>query len=90
MKRNWIVLGLGLLLLSAVLFYAERNRSADREDAATEAVEQVLRAQNASLQPKVEYALTKADRDAANIQLRVKKHWRILKRKQKRKNISTV
>lgn len=73
MKKTWIIIGGGLLTLSAFLFYAERNQAALREDSASEAVEQVLRAQNTSLQPKVEYALTKADRDASNIYLRTKK-----------------
>jgi hypothetical protein len=59
--KTLIAIGIGALLLSASLFYAER--SGGNESAAT-AVERVLKAATRSLPARFEEALLKADRDA--------------------------
>lgn len=61
------LLGLGFLVLSGVLFYAEQKRTEGEEDFAGEAVMQILASQNRTVSARLDEALQRADRDAAEV-----------------------
>lgn len=62
--RIWITLGACSLLLSGLLFYAERKRGAEQDSAVSATVEKVLRAESRSIAARLDEVALKADRDA--------------------------
>jgi hypothetical protein len=63
-RKAYLSLGLGLLFLGGILFYAEQKRADSQDHAALEAIEDVLKAQNQALAGRIFAGLTRADIDA--------------------------
>lgn len=64
MRKTLTILSVGLLALSATLFYAEHKQALGRVESVGEAIEGVLRAQNQSLAGRIFDGIQRADRDA--------------------------
>jgi hypothetical protein len=67
------ITAISLVVLSGLLFYAERKRAEGEDSLATKAVEEVLISQNHSLGKRVEESLNRADVVAAQTSLRWRK-----------------
>lgn len=64
MRKPLALLGIGILSLSAMLFYAEHKQQRARESDSVLAVEQVLKAQNLALAGRLFDGINRAERDA--------------------------
>ncbi len=77
MRKPLILLGVGILGLSGLLFYAEHNQRRAQESDAVVAVEEVLKAQNLALAGRLFDGINRAERDALLTSQRWKKKAKI-------------
>lgn len=64
MRKPIVLLGIGLLSLSGLLFYAEHKDGLSRSAEGVDAIEQVLKGQNQAFAGRIVESLDRADRDA--------------------------
>lgn len=64
MRKLLVLVGIGLVTLSALFFYAERNRQGSEREGSIKAMEDVLKGQNLALAGRIFDGLNRADQDA--------------------------
>ena len=77
MRKALTLLGIGLVSLSSLLFYAEQKRAAGEDSASLTAIQEVLRAQNQALAGRMFEGLGRADKDATSLLNRWRKQAKI-------------